>query len=103
MSSARDEPQTRRAAASDANAAGKFFLAVFESGFRESRVIRACPEADGINFVYAGPVLPAIDPGTARGKGHGERKTKTAEAVKGWMVGAGGAACLVVGVFVLIV
>ncbi len=102
MANARDDRQTRSAESAEADAPGKFFLAVFESSISESRIFRAYPEADGISFVYAGPVLPTIDPETARGKVHGDWKTKAAEALKGWMVGAGGAACLVFGVFILI-
>src|SRR5262245_8830722 len=102
MSNARDDQRSKATEPGEADAPGKFFLAVFESGLRESRVFRAYPEADGISFVYAGPVMPLIDPEVARGKGHGDWKTKAAQTLKTGFLAGAGVAALAFGILIVI-
>jgi hypothetical protein len=92
MSSARDDRRTKNP---ESETTSKFFLAVFESSLTGSRIYRAYMEPDGISFVFAGPLMVFIDPEVARGKEHGDWKTKAAEALKGGVVAVGGVLVLV--------
>jgi hypothetical protein len=72
----------------------KFFLAVFQSGLRGSRIYRVYPVPDGLLFIFAGPLVVFIDVEMARRidpthwavKAAGALKTGAVAAVSGALI-----------------
>jgi hypothetical protein len=83
-----------------AGGAADFFLAVYQSGLRGSRIYRVYPRPDGLLFLCAGPMVVFIDVETARRIDPTHWAIKAAGALKTGLV-AGAGAALAAGVLVL--
>jgi hypothetical protein len=81
----------------------KFFLAVFQSGLRGSRIYRVYPGPDGLLVLFAGPLVVWIDVEMARKIDPTHWAVKAAGALKTGAVAAVGGALMVAAILLRIV
>jgi hypothetical protein len=81
----------------------KFFLAVFQSGFRGSRIYRVYPGPEGLLFLYAGPLVVWIDVEMARRIDPTHWAVKAAGALRTGAVAAVGGALIIAAVVLRLV
>jgi hypothetical protein len=90
-----DSRKRRSASAHEARARIPFFLAIFQSGLRGSRIFRVYSSPDALLFIDVGPLVVFIDVETARQVDPTHWAVKAASALKTGLVASVGGILLV--------